>query len=74
MFSLSEKLDRVNKLRKQAMADPEFVDSAKEHELAIQSESQPHHSKSKRKPGKKRRFADVYKDITFGAEAPTDTH
>ena len=74
MFSLSEKLDRVNKLRKQAMADTEFIESAKAHELAIQSESQTSNPKSKSKSSKKRRFSDVYKDISFGAESPADTH
>lgn len=73
MFSLSEKLDRVNKLRKQALSDPEFVESAKAHKIAIQSESQSSNPKSKNK-AKKKRFADVYKDITFGADRPVDTH
>ena len=73
MLSLSERLAEINKLRQHAMADPEFIDSAKSHEVAIQAESDPFPPKSKPN-SKKKRFASVYKDITFGAESTRDTH
>ncbi|MGF1751844.1 MULTISPECIES: hypothetical protein [Vibrio] len=47
---LQERLDRINELRKQAMADPSFVQSAEAHRQAILSEYQGHHSQSSRKP------------------------
>ena len=52
---LSETIERVNRLRQQALADPAFIQSAKAHEKAIHSQDNQHASKSKSaKPRKDR--------------------
>ncbi|TOG88436.1 hypothetical protein CGI95_18165, partial [Vibrio parahaemolyticus] len=63
---LWETLERVNRLRQQALANPEFVQSAKEHEEALQEQEYYYHAKKKRsakdKQGKKS-LADIYKEV-----------
>ncbi|EIU6821887.1 hypothetical protein L5157_003463 [Vibrio parahaemolyticus] len=69
---LWETLERVNRLRQQALANPEFLQSAKEHEEALQEQEYHYHAKKKRsakdKQGKKS-LADIYKEVEFGADA-----
>ncbi|HHX8434930.1 TPA: hypothetical protein ACVO1K_001011 [Vibrio diabolicus] len=69
---LWETLERVNRLRQQALANPEFVESAKEHEQALQEQEYHYQTKKKRsakyKQGKKS-LADIYKEVEFGADA-----
>lgn len=69
---LWETLERVNRLRQQALANPEFVESAKEHEQALQEQEYHYQTKTKRsakdKQGKKS-LADIYKEVEFGADA-----
>ncbi|MCS0310283.1 hypothetical protein [Vibrio diabolicus] len=69
---LWETLERVNRLRQQALANPEFVESAKEHEQALQEQEYHYQTKEKRsakdKQGKKS-LADIYKEVEFGADA-----
>ncbi|EOX4413167.1 hypothetical protein [Vibrio alginolyticus] len=69
---LWETLERVNRLRQQALANPEFVESAKEHEQALQEQEYQYQTKKKRsakdKQGKKS-LADIYKEVEFGADA-----
>ncbi|MEZ8939950.1 hypothetical protein AB6E05_11575 [Vibrio alginolyticus] len=69
---LWETLERVNRLRQQALANPEFVESAKEHEQALQEQEYHCQTKKKRsakdKQGKKS-LADIYKEVEFGADA-----
>ncbi|MFA0088122.1 hypothetical protein BCU70_13075 [Vibrio sp. 10N.286.49.C2] len=47
---LQERLERINELRKQAMADPNFVKSAEAHRRAIMTEYQDHHYSANQKP------------------------
>ncbi|MDG3088521.1 hypothetical protein P7F88_21620 [Vibrio hannami] len=72
MLSLTERLEQINKLRKQALSDPEFIQSARAHEQAIQGH-QPHYSKSARKKQKQKTFADVYRESNFSVN-PADSH
>ncbi|HCG7303439.1 hypothetical protein [Vibrio parahaemolyticus] len=69
---LWETLERVNRLRQQALANPEFVQSAKEHEEALQEQEYHYYAQKKHsakdKQGKKS-LADIYKEVEFGADA-----
>lgn len=68
---LWEILERVNRLRQQAMANSEFVESAKEHEEALLDQEYHYYPKkrsAKDKQGKKS-LADIYKEVEFGADA-----
>ncbi|PFG56075.1 hypothetical protein ATG66_2400 [Vibrio sp. ES.051] len=69
---LWETLERVNRLRQQALANPDFVQAAKEHEQALQEQECHSQTKKKRstkdKQGKKP-LADIYKEVEFGADA-----
>ncbi|WP_199453720.1 hypothetical protein [Vibrio owensii] len=68
---LWETLERVNRLRQQALANAEFVESAKEHEEALQDQEyhyQPRKRSAKDKQSKKS-LADIYKEVEFGADA-----
>lgn len=47
---LWETLERVNRLRQQALANPEFVQSAKEHEEALQEQEYHYHAKKSVQP------------------------
>lgn len=67
---LSETLARVDKLRKKAMADPEFIQSAKEHEHALAQQPSPPPLKKKKQTKKK--LADIYQESNFGTD-PTGT-
>ncbi|CAM2885033.1 hypothetical protein QTO01_03355 [Vibrio mytili] len=67
---LWETLERVNRLRQQALANSEFVQSAKEHEQAL--EEQEYHyqpKKTRTAKDKKKSLADIYKDSEFGVDA-----
>ncbi|MGB1281204.1 MAG: hypothetical protein ACPG5V_14690 [Vibrio cyclitrophicus] len=63
-------LERVNRLRKEAMEDPEFLDSAKHHEDWINSQTQNDRGSAKKKKAKK--LADIYQDSEFSIN-PTGT-
>ncbi|AUI86049.1 hypothetical protein BS333_06435 [Vibrio azureus] len=67
-----ETLERVNRLRQQALASSEFVESAKDHELALREQDFNSNSKcpfTKQGQGKKS-LADIYKEVDFGDKAP----
>ncbi|MGY0616014.1 hypothetical protein [Vibrio sp. FJH11] len=69
---LWETLERVNRLRQQALANPEFVESAKEHEHALQEQEyhyQPKRSRSAKGRQDKKSLADIYKEVEFSAES-----
>ncbi|MCJ2377490.1 hypothetical protein LNL84_11670 [Vibrio sp. ZSDZ34] len=38
---LHERLERINRLRKEALSNPDFVESARAHEKAIQQLDEP---------------------------------
>ncbi|NAZ53637.1 hypothetical protein GL177_09750 [Vibrio toranzoniae] len=64
-------LERVNKLRKEAMEDPEFLDSAKMHEQWLLSET--HSQSTKGTKGKKpKKLSDIYENTDFPIN-PTGT-
>ncbi|WP_215403029.1 hypothetical protein [Vibrio gigantis] len=64
-------LERVNKLRKEAMEDPEFLDSAKMHEewLLSETHNQPNKGSKEKKPKK---LSDIYENTDFTIN-PTGT-
>ena len=66
-----ETLERVNKLRKEAMEDPDFLDSAKMHEEWILNET---HQPTKRgaKPKKPKKLSVIYEHTDFTIN-PTGT-
>ncbi|USD66444.1 hypothetical protein [Vibrio sp. SCSIO 43136] len=63
---LWEKLEQVNRLRKQAMANEEFLRSAQEHEHALQSETCPRTGKKRTRTAKPKSMADIYSGTEFG--------
>ncbi|MEZ8808073.1 hypothetical protein AB4453_09720 [Vibrio atlanticus] len=64
-------LERVNKLRKEAMEDPEFLDSAKMHEewLLSETHNQANQGAKEKKPKK---LSDIYENTDFPIN-PTGT-
>ncbi|NVN83652.1 MULTISPECIES: hypothetical protein [unclassified Vibrio] len=64
-------LERVNKLRKEAMEDPDFLDSAKMHEEWLLSET---HNQSQKgvKEKKPKKLSDIYENTDFPIN-PTGT-
>ncbi len=86
---LWETLERVNRLRQKAMADPEFIRSANAHARALQSQEHEHravkkvsqssaqHSKESKGKDKKaateRSLADIYYQRDFGTN-PGETN
>ncbi|HAS6348537.1 hypothetical protein LZU85_05640 [Vibrio sp. IRLE0018] len=67
-----ETLERVNRLRQEAMANPEFVQSAKEHEKALNEQELIYCHKTKRRVKKPKTLADIYQQSEFGTR--TDVH
>ncbi|GAL19005.1 hypothetical protein ACPV5O_09865 [Vibrio maritimus] len=60
---LQERLERINELRKKAMANPEFMKSAQAHAEALQSQQHTAQSKRSKKP---KTLSDIYKGYDFG--------
>lgn len=76
---LSETLERVNRLRQQALANPDFLSSAQEHEDTLRQVEQKFEPKrwrrrvNKAKPHLKTRpLAELYEEVEFGYQP--DTH
>ncbi|MGF1694527.1 hypothetical protein L4D20_11285 [Vibrio kyushuensis] len=63
---LWETLERVNRLRQEALSNQAFVDSAKEHEQALQTEECIENRKSLRKKGRVKALSQVYQQTEFG--------
>ncbi len=63
---LWETIERVNRLRQQALASPEFVESAKEHEQALQDQEY-HYQPKRTRTAKEKSLADIYKEVEFRA-------
>ncbi|ALR15575.1 hypothetical protein [Vibrio natriegens] len=69
---LWETLERVNRLRQQALANSEFVQSAKEHEQALHEQEyhyQPKNARSVKDRQGKKSLADIYKEVEFSADS-----
>ncbi len=65
---LWETIERVNRLRQQALANPEFVESAKEHEQALQDQEY-HYQPKRARAAKEKSLADIYKEVEFRADS-----
>lgn len=61
-MQLSERIAKVNEARKKALKDATFTAVAKEHQKAIESESQKEEriKRTRRKKAEPRRYADIY--------------
>ncbi|PHJ43359.1 hypothetical protein [Vibrio sp. PID17_43] len=66
---LWETLKRVNRLRQQALANSDFVESAKEHEEALHDQEYHYQPKKKRSVKGKQSLADIYKEVDFSGDA-----
>ncbi|MDP6879887.1 MAG: hypothetical protein QGF15_03390 [Alteromonas macleodii] len=60
---LRDKIERVNRLRQKALADPEFIQSAKAHERALKNDTQSQREKKSFKKDKS--LADIYQHTEF---------
>ncbi|GMQ46756.1 hypothetical protein [Vibrio sp. 10N] len=60
---LQERLERINELRKKAMANPEFMKSAQAHAEALQTQCHSSHPKPIKKP---KALSDIYQGYDFG--------
>jgi len=73
---LWETLERVNRLRKEALSNPEFAQAAKEHEQAVQAEAKvevPTKRRRYQQPGPKS-LADIYHQSDFGSNPAGSQH
>ncbi|EGU46454.1 hypothetical protein VII00023_03363 [Vibrio ichthyoenteri ATCC 700023] len=73
---LWETLERVNRARQQAMADSAYLESAKAHQKALQTQSYSsnpnsthHHS-----PKSPKKLADIYQQVEFGSNPSGREH
>lgn len=72
---LLDTIERVNRLRQKAMADPQFVQSAKAHEKALNDQDYHYVAKNKRaKARKDRSLADIYEQAEFGQRLENSKH
>ncbi|MCK6261797.1 hypothetical protein KP803_00755 [Vibrio sp. ZSDE26] len=63
---LWETLERVNRLRQEALSNQAFVDSAKEHEQALQENDGLETNKRRRKKARTKSLSQVYEQSEFG--------
>jgi hypothetical protein len=71
---LADTIERVNRLRKQALNNPEFLRSSKEHERTIASthnHSIVRSSETKKRP---KRFDEAFQSSQFGVNPSGSTH
>ncbi len=67
---LLEKLERINRLRQEAMSNPEFIQIAKEHEDTIkhvEQEFEPKRFRRRKTKSSEKSLADIYKQSDFGS-------
>jgi len=67
---LLEKLERINRLRQEAMSNPEFIQLAKDHEATIkhvEQEFEPKRHKRYSHKNSDKSLADIYKQSDFGS-------
>ncbi|EEY98176.1 hypothetical protein KSS82_12640 [Vibrio mimicus] len=69
-------LERVNRLRQQAMNNPEFIQSAKQHEETLQQVERYFEPRKYRKTSHKHQksLADIYDQANFGERSDDVTH
>ncbi|MEF1254970.1 MULTISPECIES: hypothetical protein [unclassified Vibrio] len=73
---LSETIERVNRLRQQALCDPKFIQSAKAHEKALKAQEQQNSAakKLKSKVRRDKSLAEIYHQTEFGQRSDSSTH
>ncbi|GAK82720.1 hypothetical protein JCM19238_263 [Vibrio ponticus] len=73
---LWETLERVNRARQQAMANPEYIKSAEAHQKALQQQSHSEDGKLSRKATAKKpkKLADIYQQVEFGVNPSGREH
>jgi FtsZ-interacting cell division protein YlmF len=72
---LADTIERVNKLRKQALKDPEFIRSSKEHARNIALNQRQVVSQSRKIAEKKpKRFDKAYQHSEFSVNTSAVTH
>ncbi|MCG9680925.1 hypothetical protein [Vibrio sp. Isolate24] len=73
---LWETLERVNRLRQEALNNPEFIRSAKAHEKALESQDVHHTgtSRSSAKSKKEKALSDIYQQSDFGFDSSGSHH
>ncbi|SJL83057.1 hypothetical protein [Vibrio palustris] len=72
-------LERVNQLRQAAMSDPEFIQSAQEHEKMLQFVEQTVEPKKRSRSStiasrKAKSLADIYEKAAFGENSSGQEH
>ncbi|MDN3610189.1 hypothetical protein ACODM8_09095 [Vibrio ostreicida] len=72
---LWDTLERVNRLRQEALRDPEFIRSAKAHKRALefQDSTEVGHAKCSAKSKKEKALSDIFQKSEFGFN-PAGTH
>ncbi|GAL13697.1 hypothetical protein JCM19233_4702 [Vibrio astriarenae] len=70
---LSDKIERINRLRKEAMSNPEFLKAAQEHQKALEdSEETPFEPKKRKyKARASRALSDLYQGVDVGQHGNT---
>ncbi|GAB2659434.1 hypothetical protein [Vibrio panuliri] len=73
---LWETLERVNRARQQAMANPEYIKSAQAHQKALQQQSYTSAVKAGHKAASKKpkKLADIYQQVEFGSNPSGREH
>ncbi|WP_162046211.1 hypothetical protein [Vibrio taketomensis] len=73
---LWETLERVNRARQQAMANPEFIQSAKAHQQALTNQSSKTMSASKKRVSDKKpkKLSDIYQQVEFASNPSGREH
>ena len=69
---LRDKIERVNRLRQKALADPEFIQSAKAHERALKNDTQSQYGRKNYKKDKS--LADIYQHTEFTSYDSSANH
>jgi|GEM_PF-691927 len=74
---LLEKLERINRLRQEAMSNPEFIQLAKEHEQTlkhVEQEFEPKRQRRRQTKSSEKSLADIYKQSDFGSNPSGNQH
>ncbi|WP_260261812.1 hypothetical protein [Vibrio intestinalis] len=74
---LWETIERVNRLRQQALANPEYLKSAQAHQKALemQDNHQSYAAKSRRAKEKgEKKLADIYQQVEFAVNPSGREH